>query len=172
MRYCSLKNPAFWLVLRFFYHNSKTRFLPNISLLQKVERSFALSCWRKNAYMNGIFFPQKLKNVLFRTFSAIFIHFRDFLSPQSPSEVFLQNLTFLNLQYLTSWKKIRKSCWSGDLALQTERQTKPNLQDTSTRVGTHLVFGLHSNYILTAAEWWYIPVRFGWKYLYQKAWYK
>ena len=24
-------------------------------------------------------------------------------------------------------------------------------------VGTHLVFGLHSNYILTAAEWWYIP---------------
>ena len=118
------------------------------------------------------FFPQKPKNLLFRTFSAIFIHFRDFLSPQSPSEVFLQNLTFLNLQYLTSWKKIRKSCWSGDLALQTERQTKSNLQDTSTRVGTHLVFGLHSNYILTAAEWWYIPVRFGWKYLYQKAWYK
>ena len=43
VRYCSLKNPALWLALRFFYHNSRTRFFPNMLLLQKVKKPLTLS---------------------------------------------------------------------------------------------------------------------------------
>ena len=30
VRYCSLKNPTFWLVKMFLNHNSRTRFFPNV----------------------------------------------------------------------------------------------------------------------------------------------
>ena len=51
VRYCSLKDPAFWIVLRFMDHNSRTRFSLNMSFLQKVKRSLPLSYWSKK--ING-----------------------------------------------------------------------------------------------------------------------
>ena len=52
MRFCSLKNPAFWFALTFLDHNSRTKFFPNTLFLQKVKRSLTLSCWSKKEYLN------------------------------------------------------------------------------------------------------------------------
>ena len=43
VRCSSLKNPAFWLALRFLDHNSRTRFFPNMLFLQKVKRPLTIS---------------------------------------------------------------------------------------------------------------------------------
>ena len=42
--YSSLKNPAFWLALRFLDHNSRTRSFTNMLFLQNVNRPFTLLC--------------------------------------------------------------------------------------------------------------------------------
>ena len=42
VRYCSWKNPAFWLVQRFLGSNSRTTFLPRMLFLQKVRRALVL----------------------------------------------------------------------------------------------------------------------------------
>ena len=42
VRYSSLKNPGFWLALRFLNHKSRTRFFPNMLFLQKVKRPFTI----------------------------------------------------------------------------------------------------------------------------------
>ena len=42
VRYCSLKNLVFWLVLRFLDHNSRTRFFANMLFLQKVKRTLEI----------------------------------------------------------------------------------------------------------------------------------
>ena len=39
VRYCSLKNPVFWFVLRFPDHNSRTRFFAIMLFLQKVKKT-------------------------------------------------------------------------------------------------------------------------------------
>ena len=41
-----------------------------------------------------------------------------------------------------------------------ERRTKPNLLDTSAKVGVQLAFVPHRRYRLSVAVWWYILVRF------------
>ena len=50
-RYSSLKNPPFWLALRFSDHNSWTKFFPNMLFLKKVKRPLTLLCWSKKAYI-------------------------------------------------------------------------------------------------------------------------
>ena len=45
VRYCSLKNIAFWFVLRFLDCNSRTRSFLNMLFLPKVERPLPLSYW-------------------------------------------------------------------------------------------------------------------------------
>ena len=52
VKYSSLKNPAFWLVLRFLDHNWKTRFFSNIMFLEKVKRPLTFSCWSKKSYIS------------------------------------------------------------------------------------------------------------------------
>ena len=39
VRYCGLKNPAFWFVLRFLVHNSRTRFLETCCFCKKYKRN-------------------------------------------------------------------------------------------------------------------------------------
>ena len=43
VRYCGLKNPAFWFVLRFLVHNSRARFLETCCFCKKYEKTLALS---------------------------------------------------------------------------------------------------------------------------------
>ena len=51
--YCTPYNSAFLLSLRFLDHNSRTRFFPNIFLLQGIKRPLVISYWSKKVYLNG-----------------------------------------------------------------------------------------------------------------------
>ena len=51
MSYSSLKNLAFWLVLRFLSHNWRVRVSPNILFLEKVKIALTLSYWSKKGYI-------------------------------------------------------------------------------------------------------------------------
>ena len=78
-RYSSLKNPTFWLALRFLDHNARTRFFPNILFLQKVKGPLTLSCWSKKSYIiwvDMIF----AKNLIFGTFWALWAHLNFYYS--------------------------------------------------------------------------------------------
>ena len=72
MRYCSLKNPAFWFALTFLDHNSRTTFFPNTLFLQKVKRRLTLSYWSKKEYLNGEHFCENPKNLIFWPFLGLF----------------------------------------------------------------------------------------------------
>ena len=48
VRYSSLKNPAFWLALRFLGHNWRTRFFP------KVKGLLTLPCWSQKVYISEL----------------------------------------------------------------------------------------------------------------------
>ena len=118
VRYCTLKNTAFWLVLRFLAHNSRTRFFPNVLFLQDV--IFVL---KQKAYLHGKYFCQNSKNLIFGSFLG-------FLEPSEPIQFFWKKtrfITFLTLWCLSTWKKYHKKLILGSLAFQKERQTKPNL---------------------------------------------
>ena len=52
VRCCSLKNPAFWLVLRFSEYSSKIRCCPDILFLLKGKIPLALLYRSKKAYLN------------------------------------------------------------------------------------------------------------------------
>ena len=92
-RYSSLKNPAFWLVLTFLDHNSRTKFFPNNLLLQKVKRSLTLSYWSKTAYasewIRSFYNP---KNVFFWTFWSLWAHLNFFFKNQGLPLSFLYDV--------------------------------------------------------------------------------
>ena len=78
VRYSSLlKNPAFWLALRFFNHNWRTRFLPNMLFLQKVKKPLIISCWSEKACISE-WIKFLLKPSFFRTFRALWVHLNFF----------------------------------------------------------------------------------------------
>ena len=105
VRYCSLKNPAFWFVFRFLDHNSRTRFLQTCCFCKKSKKH----C--KKSYLNG---QENLTLGLFKP------------SKPSRSEVFFHKLGS-NFSYFMirnfMGKENRKNWWSGDLALQTNGKT-------------------------------------------------
>ena len=82
VRYSSLKNPAFWLALRFLDHSSRTRFLPNMLLLQKVKRPLVFPCLSKKAYI-------WVDKIFAKTLKTSF--WGDFQCPFSPSELSFKN---------------------------------------------------------------------------------
>ena len=103
VRYCILKNLAFWLIYRFLDHYSRNRFFPNIWFLQKVRIPAVLSCSSKKGF-NELDFCENPQNIIFGLF---FWH----LGPSWPSPYFFQKsdfITFLSL-WLTSWKKSEKT---------------------------------------------------------------
>ena len=118
VRYCSLKNPAFWLVLRFLAHNSRMTFFPNDLFLQDV-----LFVLKQKAYLQWKYFCQNSKNLIFGSFLGL-------LEPSEPIQFIFKKtgfIPFLILWCLSSWKKYHKKLILGSLALQKERQTKPSL---------------------------------------------
>ena len=75
VRYSSLKNPAFWLALRFLGHHSRTRFFP------KHEKPLTLSYRSKKAYISEwIRFWQNPKNLILGLFE-----------PSEPIRTFFKN---------------------------------------------------------------------------------
>ena len=44
VRYCDLKNPAFWFFFRFFVHNSRTRFLETCCFCKKYKKNIGTLC--------------------------------------------------------------------------------------------------------------------------------
>ena len=48
----SLKNPAFWLALRFLGHNSRPKFFSSLLILEKVKRPLPLPWWIKKTYIS------------------------------------------------------------------------------------------------------------------------
>ena len=73
MRFCSSKNPAFWLVLGFLDYNTRTRTFPGIFFLQKLQN-----------YYN---FHNQVEKVLINR-SDFWSYFGDILGPTSPSFFF------------------------------------------------------------------------------------
>ena len=99
-RYCSLKNPAFWLVQRFLSHNSK------------AGRPSLLSHSCKKLQMNWSNFCQSSLNLIFGPFSGLF-------------ELSWDNTTFFKTQASKLWvsnfmHKIRKNWWASSEFLACE----------------------------------------------------
>ena len=117
LRYSCLKNPAFYLALRFLDHKSRTTFFSNMLFLQKIKRLLTLSYWRKKCISEWIgFFAKALKGSylgLFDASESIWTFFQK-----------LRSATFLIFWCLTLWKNNWKNLWSRDLAFQTDGKTK------------------------------------------------
>ena len=112
VRYCGLKNPAFWFVSRFFNHNSRTRFLQTFCFSKRYKKNFNTSCWSKKAYLNWQGFCQNPKNLFLGTFKS---------SKPSPSELIYK------LGSVTSWEKLEKTNDPEILhCRQMWKGTKPN----------------------------------------------
>ena len=80
----------------------------------------------------------------------------------SPSEVIFKNWDsplFYTLWYETSCEKTEKN---DDPEIfhckQMGKETKPNQEDTSAKVGVQQIFSLHRQYRLSVAVWWYFLV--------------
>ena len=100
VRYSSLKNPAFWLALRFLGHNWRTRFFP------KVKGLLTLPCWSQKVYISELirFLLKAEKTHFVETFCALRAH----LNFYSKTRIF-------QLSYF------RMSKWQyRDVALQTD----------------------------------------------------
>ena len=148
LRYSSLKNPAFCLALRFFNHNSRTRFFPNMLFLREVKRSLKLSYWGKKS----IYIPVDKICCLLTTLKS------SCLSPPTPSELFFQkpgSATFLTLWCLTSRKKIRKK------KIVQRSCIADRWKDEQSQIYRTLLLGWVSNYFAprrrygpSVAVWW------------------
>ena len=102
VRYCILKNLAFWLIYRFLDHYSRNRFFPNIWFLQKVRIPAVLSCSSKKEF-NELDFCENPQNIIFGLF---FWH----LGPSWPSPYFFSKIGLYHFSFfITSWKKSEKT---------------------------------------------------------------
>ena len=117
VRYCSLKNLAFWLAWRFMDHNSRTSFFPHMQFFWKVGWPLVLSNSSKQIIYEWVRFFVKTPKA---TFLGIF-------GPSWSVETFFQSwdfVTFLFLWLSNFIQKIRKNWYANwDLALQMDRQT-------------------------------------------------
>ena len=106
VRYCILKNLAFWLIYRFLDHYSRNRFFPNIWFLQKVRIPAVLSCSSKKGF-NELDFCENPQNIIFGLF---FWH----LGPSWPSPYFFSKIGLYHFSFFMTnvLKKIRKNWWS------------------------------------------------------------
>ena len=144
MRYCGLKNPAFWFVLRFLVHNSRARFLETCCFCKKYKKTLALCA----VVFLWITLLPKISILTLGTFK---------LSKPSPSE-FMS--FFLLYDVKLHGEKIEKTDDPEILhCRQMRKRTKPNCQDTPAKVGVQLIFATHSWYRLSVAVWWYFVVR-------------
>ena len=120
-RYCSLKNPAFWLFKRFLELNWRARFFPDTWFLQRAADRYYFHIQVKKVHLNGSDFCWNPKNLHFSPFWVLLTR-RDFFS---------KNRTW---SLLTSCKKSGKNWWAPELQRswvtngQTNRQR--NSQDT------------------------------------------
>ena len=119
--YSKLKNPAFWLALRFLDHNSRTRFFPTMLFLEKVKKPLTLLCWgKKNIYI----WVDKIFAKTLKTFLGL-------LEPSEPIWNFLKN-RYPSLSYFTMsnfMDKNQKKTDNTDIlhCRQMKRRTKSNL---------------------------------------------
>ena len=93
VQYCSLKNPAFWLFLRFLDHNWRARLFPNTLFLWKVKGSL-----KQKSISEWIRFFVKTLNILFL----------ELLSPPSPSFYFRSGDPSLFLRLISREKNQKK----------------------------------------------------------------
>ena len=99
-------------ILRFFDHNSRTRFLQTCCFGKKLKKNIGTSCWNKKAYLIGYDFCQNPKSLILGTFKP---------SEPSPLNLFAK-IGIRHLSYFMMWNfmgKKRKSWWSRDLAFQS-----------------------------------------------------
>ena len=156
MKYPSLKNPTFWLFLRFLDHNSRIRFYPKHVVFVKTWKTIDTFILKQKSIY--IWVDKVFARILKTSFVGLF-------EPSELISTFFQTpgfVTFLTLWCLTSWKKMGKNWWSKDLTLQTDGKT-----NKAKFIG-HFLLGWVSNsfapcrsYGLSVALWWYILVRWG-----------
>ena len=104
-RYCSLKNPAFWLVKRFLELNLRARFFPDTWFLQKVADHYYFHIQVKKVHLNGSDFLLKPRKPQFFTI----------LGPPDPTRLFFQKsdvATSFNLWPSNFMQKIRETLMS------------------------------------------------------------
>ena len=64
VRYCGLKNPAFW---GFWIITQEPDFCKHVVLAKSTKKNIGTSCWSKKAYLNGQDFCERPKNLTLGT---------------------------------------------------------------------------------------------------------
>ena len=114
LRYSNLKNPAFWLSLKFLDHNSRNRLFPSMLSFQKVKNHWHFHDEAKNIniWLDKIF-AKTLKTSFLWLFEPT--ESMNFFSKTGP-------VTFLLYDVLLHGKISEKNWWFRDLLLQTDKK--------------------------------------------------
>ena len=114
-RYCSLKNPAFWLVKRFSELNLRARFFPDTWFLQKVADHYYFHIQVKKVHLNGSDFLLKPRKPQFFTI----------LGPPDPTRLFFQKSDVVTSNFMQKIREKLMSSWTSKILSNewTDEQT-------------------------------------------------